>query len=396
VGDQPNSEGLPELLVLLYRAHASFRSVRGVLRDWRDLELSEEAVRHEIEQQEQQRAASGGRVTSRQIAFAAGPHEPEPPRELETSIRFWLERPDRVREEHRSSHPYGQDGAIMVKRGELWWHYDPRSGAISNEDELEVGSGVGQQLEQLLDPVDLLAGRELEIVGEREAAGRPALEVRSRPRPSNNPTIHGYPFGAQEFHHLVDRERGILLRTAAIFRGEELGVTELTEVVFDETFPDETFVLELPAGESFASPGTRHPYQHLTLEEAVERASFPLWVVPRLPEGEWRMLIVHVEPRERPPVQEMVHINYLREDAQHQLQLSQSPLGGQAAAWAAHQQPETIERDGNRYQVLRGEPGPLGPPTTLLFERGQTSIQMSSPTLELETLLELADSLRPA
>jgi len=77
-------------------------------------------------------------------------------------------------------------------------------------------------------------------------------------------------------------------------------------------------VLELPEGETFESPGVQRPYQHLTREEAMERASFPLWVVPRLPEGQWRMLIVHVEPRERPPIQEMVHINYLREDAQHQ------------------------------------------------------------------------------
>jgi outer membrane lipoprotein-sorting protein len=307
-----------------------------------------------------------------------------------------LERPDRVREEHHSTHPYGRDGVVMVRRGALWWHYDPRSGAISNEQEPEVGSGVGQELEQLLDPIDLLAARDLELVGDTELAGRRAVDVRSRPRPSGNPLIYGFPFGAQQYRHLVDRERGILLRSALLFQGQEFAVSELMEVVFDEIFPDDIFVLELPEGETFASPGADRPFQHLTLEEAVARAGFPLWVIPRLPEGQWRTLIVHVEPRERPPVHEMVHITYMREDAQHQLQLSESAAGGEPPAALEDPQLETVERNGNRYRLSRGKPGRLGPPTTLFFTRGATTIQLSSPDLPLETLFELADSLEPA
>lgn len=384
---------LAELLELLYGAHARFRSARGALREWRDVELSERAMRHEVEQQGR-REGSAGRARSMQIAYARGPAGPAPQPQIETIVRFWLEPPDRVREEHHSTHPYGRDGLVMVKRGELWWQYDPRSGAMSNEDEREVGSGVGDLLEQLLDPIDLLAGRELELLGkETTFAGRPALDVRSRPRPSNNPLIHGFRFGAQEYRHLVDRERGVLLRSALLFQGEEFAVTELSEVAFDETFPEDTFMLDLPSGETFASPGAGRPFRHITIEEAVERAGFPLWVIPRLPEGQWRMLVVHVEPRERPPVQEMVHITYMREDAQHQLRLSESAPASEAAAWAADQELENIERDGKPYRLVRGEPGRLGPPTTLLFERGPTSIQLSSPDLPLETLLGLADSL---
>jgi outer membrane lipoprotein-sorting protein len=387
---------LAQLLELLYGAHARFRSVRGVLREWRDSELSERAIRHEAEQQERRQGQPVGRARSMQIAFASGPAGPAPPSEIETVVRFWLELPDRVREEHHSTHPHGRDGLVMVKRGELWWHYDPRSGAVSNEDEPEVGSGVGDSLEQLLDPIDLLAGRELELLGETTFAGRRALEVRSRPRSSNNPLIQAFRVGAQEYRHLVDCERGVLLRNAALFQGQEFGVTELSEITFDEAFPDDTFVLELPAGEVFASPHAGHPFRHITIEEAVERAGFPLWVLPRLPEGQWRMLVVHVEPRERPPVQEMVHITYMREDAQHQLRLSESGAGSDSSAWAAGQALETIERNSNSYRLLRGEPGRLGPPTTLFFERGLTSIQLSSTDLPFETLLELADSLKQA
>ena len=384
---------LAQLLELLYGAHARFRSVRGVLREWRDVELSERAMRHEAEQQERGRERSMGRARSMQIAFASGPAGPAPPSEIDTIIRFWLERPDRVREEHHSTHSYGRDGLVMVKRGELWWQYDPRSGAVSNEHEPEVGSGAGDVLEQLFDPIDLLAGRELELLGaETTVAGRRALEVRSRPRPSNNPLIHGFPSGAQEYRHLVDCERGVLLRSALVFQGQEFAVTELVEIAFDEAFPEDRFVLELPAGETFAAPGADRPFRHITIEEAVARAGFSLWVLPRMPEGQWRMLVVHVEPRERPPIPEMAHITYMREDAQHSLRLSESA----ASAWAADQELETIERNGNRYRLLRGEPGRLGPPTTLFFERGATSIQLSSPDLPLDTLLDLAESLQCA
>jgi len=46
--------------------------------------------------------------------------------------------------------------------------------------------------------------------------------------------------------------------------------------------------------------------------------------------------------------------------------------------------------------VTRRAPGRLGPPATLFFEREETSIQMSSPDLELETMLDLAECLQPA
>jgi hypothetical protein len=108
------------------------------------------------------------------------------------------------------------------------------------------------------------------------------------------------------------------------------------------------------------------------------------------------MLVVHVEPRERPPIQEMVHINYIRENAQHQLQLSERPRSSDGTAWEHPSGTETVERNGRSYQVTRRPPGRFGPPTTLFFERAATSIQMSSSDLELETMLDLAESLRPA
>jgi hypothetical protein len=277
-----------------------------------------------------------------------------------------------------------------VRDGGRWWRYDPRSGAMSNEQEPEVGAGVGQQLEQLLDPVDLLAGLELTILGETELLGRRAFDVRAAARPLAHHFFHRMPFGEDELRCLVDRERGVLLRKAFLCGGEELSSSEFLELVFDEPISPERFVLTLPPGEEFVSPLAHHAIRDVSVEEAARRASFPVWVVPKLPEGQWRIMVTYVQPSARPPVHEMVHVNYIRDDAQQHLSLAQS---GAELGWTGYGEPETIVHGDTSYQVSRGERGAFGPPTTLSFQRPGTHLQLSSQDLELELLLDLADSL---
>ncbi len=384
---------LADLLELLYRAHRSFTTIRGEMREWRDIVLGERA-REALMQREQRSGLSPRARTVMLYGQAAGPEEL--PARLESTVRFWLEPPQRVREEWQSAHPYGQNGVIGVRDGERWWRYDPRTGAVSNQDDPEVGSGIGQWLEQLTDPVDLLAGLDLVIERQSEQAGRAALAVRATPRPLANPVVHQFPHGADEFRFLVDRERGILLRRAMLFEGQELSASELVELTFDERFPPHTFTLELPEGETFENVHAHQP-EHVTLEQAAGQASFPVLALPRLPEGNWRTMVIHVAPRQRPPVAETVVVNYMREDAGQHIQLHESPLGGQAVHWAvaAPAEPETVERDGINYALIRGEPGRPGRPSLVLFNRDTTSIRLSSDDLAAEQLLELAATLAP-
>ena len=77
-------------------------------------------------------------------ADAEGDCEP-----IESIVRVWLAPPDRGREERE-----GADGeGFGVRRGGLWWHYDPHNGALSNEHDREVGSGIGEEVWWLLDPL---------------------------------------------------------------------------------------------------------------------------------------------------------------------------------------------------------------------------------------------------
>ena len=47
----------------------------------------------------------------------------------------------------------------------------------------------------------------------------------------------------------MDAEIGVILRVAARLEGREFYIAEVTEIAFDEEFPEDTFRLELPGVE---------------------------------------------------------------------------------------------------------------------------------------------------
>ena len=84
-------------------------------------------------------------------------------------------------------------------------------------------------------------------------AGREVLEVRvgtiSWGYP---PTIfHDFhaPEGTTDHLLLIDAEVGTILRAAARLEGREFYIAEVSEVAYDEDFPEESFRLELPGVE---------------------------------------------------------------------------------------------------------------------------------------------------
>jgi outer membrane lipoprotein-sorting protein len=323
--------------------------------------------------------------------FSLGRADPAPSLRVEET-RFWHEKPGRFREEITSDHPNARNGWVAVRDGDRWWSYDPRNGAISNEDDPEVGTGVGDELAALLDPVDLLAAYELTVLGRGEVSGRASIDMRAIDRKTEHHRFHSFPRWGDELRCSIDAERGILLRSAALVDGEEFTSAELSELVFDEPIGPETFVLELPEGETFASLD-RHEIAWVTLPQAVERASFKVFAVRKLPDGDWRIHAHYAVRRRRPPIPESVSIHYMRDDAQRQLSLSESPAHAPASDWPEVVDEEAVVRGGVSYLVHAGEDGDFGPPATVRFERDGTRIVMSSQTLDVDSLLELAAEL---
>ena len=212
--DDPDVSDLGELLVLLHGARGRIGTVQR------------EAF---------ERSGDGW------VAF--GPVDREPA-ESESVSRVWLAPPDRAREE--------RDEFIGVRRGGLWWNYDPVNGAISNENDREVSSGVGSELWWLLDPAPVMGVLDFDAIAPGRRAGRATLEVRARPRPSteddNWSLIRLGGPGADELRLAVDAERGALLRVEARIEGRAFSVAEVVEIAFDETFDDDVFVFTPPPG----------------------------------------------------------------------------------------------------------------------------------------------------
>ena len=250
------------------------------------------------------RRRGGGRVSMMQVAFASR-EGPEPPDVHVERLRFWWEPPQRLREEVSSETP--AQTRTTVLDGELWWTYSPDWGAVSNVDldekeRAEHGVGGGDRFRPLLDPSGLSAVLDFDqvvVAGDR-------LRVRARPRDDlEGPPIHFHlrvVAGADAFELEVDRTLGFVRRMAALLDGEELSVTELSEIAFDEAFPPETFVFEPPPGVEVLPPETgRH--KRYTLDEAAEAAPFPVFFklhrgAPPAPGS--RQRLADLPPRRRP------------------------------------------------------------------------------------------------
>jgi len=262
---------LGNLLELLYGAGERWRSARLTVREWHHSEGSQRA--HERLQR------SGA---SQLTFYGPGPVAEE----HETVTRVWIAL-DRVREEREEADAHL---TLSIRNGDRWWLYSPQIGAHANDGSRNHVGGVGEVALRLLEPSHVLAALRLEAAGEVRAAGRTALRVRATDRGREDTAMLFFQlgYGADSYELAVDRERGVLLRTAALLDGEPFAITEVTEIAFDEEFPPETFTFELPEGESFrpASGG----FEHGTLAAAAARAPFTVLTPEVVPEG-WQLRV---------------------------------------------------------------------------------------------------------
>jgi len=365
---------LGELLELMYGARGRWRTARFVVRDRVDFALSQEAQQRLMERQ----SAGGGSVQV-MVSFSATA-QPEPPAELVTTTKVWVEG-DRYRAEleqldHRT---------VTVCDGTQIWFWSPEMGAVVH-DVSNSFSG----WEAILDPRPFLAAGELEPAGRGIAAGRDALVVVGR-MPPGAPHWHvdGLPPGATDFELLVDAERGTVLRCDARLDGRPFSLREVLEIAYDEPLPAATFVFEPGPGETVRTFDEAYPVEHLSLDGVARRASFTVWVPPELAEG-WRVHAVYMPARERSP--EHVTISCFHERGANQFQLHEGAAEGlpELEGFAR------VEHGGLELAtyVPEGRRAPV--PTVVALDRDGTRIQLSSAELGLDALLDLAVSLVPA
>lgn len=89
-------------------------------------------------------------------------------------------------------------------------------------------------------------GWKLTELGECTFAGRSGVRVRAiRLDPD---ALEGFWEYVDHYEVIVDQERGVLLRSAALVDGEEAGTFSIQSVRFDEPIPDDVFSYEPPEG----------------------------------------------------------------------------------------------------------------------------------------------------
>jgi outer membrane lipoprotein-sorting protein len=366
--------GLTDVFALVSRATDSFQTLRATTRHWRDEERYMEAWDRHVEA----RSSAGGTLS---IVLGAGSDELQPTTS-EATVRLWLERPSRFREEYEGA--WGDQTA--VSDGEHLWRRVPRLGM------LREGASKGQGVlfaSQLVNPAPLLPGLELELLGHAEQAGRSALRLRAAPRHVSWHDLFGLAPGADGYELLVDAERGILLRAEAFLEGTTFAWSEVVEVAFDEKLLPETFVLEPAPGESVRTPEElAHDFpEDVTLDEAARRASFTVWVPRKLGRG-WEINASYARGEPGPLDRETVMIHYWH-GKQGQLNINETALDDErGASW------ELVERSGQAFRVWQ-QPGRRRMPIIVRFHKGDTSIELQSDDFELERLLEVANSCAP-
>jgi hypothetical protein len=375
---------LGTLLVVLHGADEPRVRVAVTYRVWRHQARLHAAFVADAEEQKRR----GASIRS----FGAGAGRPQPA-EVEETVRIWRDR-ERCRVEH---HGGPRDGAYAVVDGSLWWMWDPRNGAHSNQDDPSVGSGIGDELEIMLNPIQLLSALRLQPTGSSEIAGRPTISAHGVPRPRDPRrglalTLHELGAGADFYELEVDRQLGVLLAVTAVRDKQPFHKITTVAAAFDQPIPDETFRFQPPAGEQIQSRWGEEGIEHVTLVEAQQRAPFTV-LMPNTVPANWQVQCRLVRPSDRPPSPMQIGLSYHSTDGHESISLSQFPAGGaNPYRQLSDEGWETVTRDGTE---MKTRPARWGQAQVEL-ERDGTFVHLMSDNLTRDQVLTIAAGLRPA
>ncbi len=376
---------LGALLVLLHDVSPPTGPLEVSYRIWRHGERARAAFVADAEERKR-----GGASIS---LFGASSSDPDPV-ELEETVRIWREG-ERSRVEH---HGGSRDGYYAVTDGPLWWMWDERNGAHSNQDDPSVGSNIGTELQIMFNPVPLLSSLRFAPTGSAEIAGRPTISAQGVPRQTD--ARHGPAFelhelgtGADSYALEIDRQSGALLAVTAIRDEQPFQMITMLAAAFDRPIADATFRFKPPAGEQIQSRFGQERVRNVTLVEAQQQAPFTVLMPDTVP-ANWQVRCRLILPSERPPSPTQVGLIYTSIDGHESISLSQFPAGGPNPyrELGAGEGWETVTRDGLE---LKTRPARWGQAQVEL-ERDGTFVHLMSDNLTRDQVVAIAASLRPA
>ncbi len=167
-------------------------------------------------------------------------------------LRLWMAKPWRWRIEKVGAGSSPRQ--VTVIDGAWYWTYamipSRGYGVFTN---MRLGQpkepeypGVDSEILTMLDPASFTESLTLRVTGGATEHGWLGDELKGSAQDrSRHP---GQWPGADEYELLVEREHGILLRAEALLDGKTYARTEFTELILNQTIPDERFVFQIPDG----------------------------------------------------------------------------------------------------------------------------------------------------
>jgi len=388
---------LPELLRLLHDGPPQDARIRMVLDVWHDDERAHEAMRAEAQ-------GSGGTFFTVGLPADGDEEDDEDDEDAgggrREEVRVWFDGRARVRVERRDGLGRPQ---VAVRDGRRWWMTDGPDRVITNardDGDEEVGSDVGEELREHVEPWRVLGALRLAATGAAVVGGRPALLAAGAPRPAREGeglswTLRTAGWGADAVELAVDREHGVLLRLASLRDGLPFRVAEVRELAVGEPFGDALFAFAPAQGTQVRGvlDGPRHQHD-LRPHELARLAPFAVFLPDRIAPG-WRVehAFTHTSEEHGTPPSALVHLS--SDDGRYQVSLNQSPAGAAVdeprdtldvpSAW------RTVEHGGRTLDVR--EPAERWAPTIVRAVREGTLVQVVSQDMELDALLDLAAGL---
>lgn len=381
---------LGDLLALLHDGRDRVRRLRAEIVTRVDEEAAAAAFRSATER------SGGGVVWYGEISPEEDGDDEPPVREMRT--RIWLDRDERLEREETA----GRHERLALRRGGIWWSWDPYRGSVSNEDDEEVGTSMAEESKWILGGLAVVATLRLEPLGPGEVAGRRTRRCRAVPRPgagddARHRTLHDLPaWGADCYELDVDAEHGLILRVVGSFEGTTFSETEVVELGVDEPFSDELFVFVSPDESPVRGVRESHGHHHHDLrpDRLLELAEFAVFAPRRVPDG-WETNLGYSGPSDRPPLRASAWMHLRSPDNLQSVRITQVPAAaeGEYDEWD-HARPapwqETF-RDGLRIEWR--EPLEDWQPARVRLDREGTRILIDSAELPADALLDLAANL---
>lgn len=248
-----------EFLDLLSTSDLRWNTIRAGGREWRNepilrdawearrMQMREEGLTFTTLTAKRTTLVSGtlsGGLTTRPSDRA----EPTP-EETEQPWRLWIAPPWR-----RAQFVVGGDLIDVVFKGTTWWS-NGHGVSMTNNGQENSRHGEGSGID-LVKTADYAAWLRVQQASSGTWLGRDTIDAAVvTPRAGADferlSALHGLMIGEPDDLILsVDRERGVLLRTVARFKGSAYRIVEMTEVGFDEDFAPSSFEIEpLPGQE---------------------------------------------------------------------------------------------------------------------------------------------------